>query len=161
MDMLKKVKYIIIDEISMMVEMFYQLFIMIKKIYPDIKFIISGDFAQLPPVNDNWSGDYKNSPAMFELCEGNRIQLIKCRRADDKLFKLCKDVDSVNTNMFPRIEKTYLYEMGFSFIIISKASIFSSLFFLTILINVILSFTIYFEIFLFDVVYILFLLFFN
>jgi DNA replication protein DnaC len=33
MDMLKKVKYIIIDEISMMVEMFYQLFIMIKKIY--------------------------------------------------------------------------------------------------------------------------------
>ena len=63
---------------------------------------------QLPPVNDNWSGDYKNSPAMFELCEGNRIQLIKCRRADDKLFKLCKDVDSVNTSMFPRIEKTYL-----------------------------------------------------
>jgi len=108
MDMLKKVKYIIIDEISMMVEMFYQLFIMIKKIYPDIKFIISGDFAQLPPVNDNWSGDYKNSPAMFELCEGNRIQLIKCRRADDILFKLCKDVNSVNASMFPRKEKTYL-----------------------------------------------------
>ena len=108
MDILKNIKYIIIDEISMMVEMFYQLFIMIKKMYPEIKFIISGDFAQLPPVNDNWSGDYKNSPAMIELCEGNRIQLIKCRRADDRLFKLCQNVQHVDASMFPRKEQTYL-----------------------------------------------------
>ena len=105
---LKDVEYIIIDEISMMVEAFYQLFIMIKKIYPTIKFIISGDFAQLPPVNDSWSGDYKNSPAMYELCDGNRIQLTKCRRADDSLFKLCKNISSINVSDFKKTENTYL-----------------------------------------------------
>jgi nucleoside-triphosphatase THEP1 len=105
---LKDVEYIIIDEISMMVEAFYQLFIMIKKIYPTIKFIISGDFAQLPPVNDSWSGDYKNSPAMYELCDGNRIQLTKCRRADDSLFKLCKNISSINVSEFKKTENTYL-----------------------------------------------------
>lgn len=108
MKLLKNVEYIIIDEISMMVEAFYQLFIMIKKIYPTIKFIISGDFAQLPPVNDSWSGDYKNSPAMYELCDGNRIQLKKCRRADDTLFKLCKNISSISVSDFKKTENTYL-----------------------------------------------------
>ena len=97
-----------IDEISMMIELFYQLFIMIKKIYPTMKFIISGDFAQLPPVKDKWIGDYKNSPAMFELCAGNRIQLTKCRRADDVLFNLCKNVECIKIDDFCQTEPTYL-----------------------------------------------------
>ena len=36
----------------MMSEMFYKFFIVLKRMLPDIKFIIAGDFAQLLPVKD-------------------------------------------------------------------------------------------------------------
>ena len=54
------------------------------------KFIIVGDFNQLKPVNDRVDVAYKNSVALFELCQGNRIQLSTCRRSDDILFNMCK-----------------------------------------------------------------------
>ncbi len=44
--------YIFIDEVSMLGEVFYKFLMTIKKIRPDIKFIISGDYNQLKPVND-------------------------------------------------------------------------------------------------------------
>jgi 5-methylcytosine-specific restriction endonuclease McrA len=82
--------YIFIDEVSMMQEMFYKFLIMIKKIKPEIKYIISGDYNQLKPVNDRISQytDYGNSPCLFELADFNKIQLTKCRRANDKLYNL-------------------------------------------------------------------------
>jgi hypothetical protein len=67
---------------------------MIKKIRPNIKFIISGDHNQLKPNNDRISPktDYANSRAhcLFELADYNKIELTKCRRADDKLYNLVK-----------------------------------------------------------------------
>ena len=45
-------EYIIVDEISMIPEMFYKFFCIIRRLKPDIKFIIAGDFEQLLPVND-------------------------------------------------------------------------------------------------------------
>ena len=71
---MENIEYIFIDEVSMMIRDFYQLFILIKRSFPSIKFIIAGDFGQLPPVNDNWQGDYENSPAMHSLCDGQRIK---------------------------------------------------------------------------------------
>jgi hypothetical protein len=85
------VEYIFIDEISMVHEKFFQLFQMIKRMFPEIIFIISGDFRQLPPVEDSWTGDYENSEALRILCNYNKIVLTKCRRADDELFNLCKE----------------------------------------------------------------------
>jgi ATP-dependent exoDNAse (exonuclease V) alpha subunit len=84
--------YIFIDEVSMLGEVFYKFLIMIKKIWPDIKFIISGDYNQLKPVNERISihTDYSNSPCLFELADYNKIQLTKCRRADDTLYNLIK-----------------------------------------------------------------------
>ena len=106
---LQGIEYIFIDEVSMMCEMFYQLFIMIKRTFPVIKFIIIGDFRQLAPVCDTWSGtDYKNSAALFSLCKGNRFQLTKCRRSDSILFDLCKNVKMVNVSQFPVKKLTYL-----------------------------------------------------
>jgi hypothetical protein len=56
---------------------------------PDIKFIIAGDFAQLLPVKDRIEDcNYKNSLALHELCDGNRLELIKCRRSDATLFNM-------------------------------------------------------------------------
>jgi hypothetical protein len=104
----KKIEVIIIDEISMMKEKFYNMFISIKKITPKIKFIITGDFKQLEPVKDTWHGDYKNSAGLFELCDGNRLQLSKNRRSDEKLYNICKNVNAINITNFPVKEKTYL-----------------------------------------------------
>ena len=84
-----KIKYIFIDEVSMMPEMFYKFFIVFKRMRPDIKFIIAGDFAQLLPVKDRIEDcDYKNSMALHELSDGNRLELIKCRRSDATLFNM-------------------------------------------------------------------------
>ena len=104
----EKIDYIFIDEVSMMVKDFYQLFILIKRSFSNIKFIIAGDFGQLPPVKDNWDGDYENSPAMFDLCDGNRINLMTCRRSDKELYDLCYDVSSIDIERFQPTEKTYL-----------------------------------------------------
>ena len=107
--MLKNVDYIFIDEVSMMVEKFYQLFIMVKRLFPQLILIVIGDFEQLPPVNDSWKGeDYKNSPALFDLCQGNRLQLSKCRRSDTKVFNLYEKVEEIDPIDFPHIKDTYI-----------------------------------------------------
>jgi ATP-dependent exoDNAse (exonuclease V) alpha subunit len=82
-------KYIFIDEVSMMSEAFYKFFLLVKSLRPDINFIISGDFAQLLPVADRLDdANYKDSLALNELVDGNRLILSKCRRSDDKLYKM-------------------------------------------------------------------------
>ena len=84
-----KIEYIFIDEISMMSEAFYKYFLLVKSIKPNIKFIVSGDFSQLLPVCDRLeNSNYKDSLALYELVDGNRLQLSKCRRSDDKLYKM-------------------------------------------------------------------------
>lgn len=98
---LRFIDYIFIDEISMMTEPFYQLFISIKKAVPSLRIILSGDFGQLPPVCDTWIGDYENSMGLFELCDGNKVLLTKCRRSDDVLYKLSLNVNSIDINQFP------------------------------------------------------------
>ena len=51
-------------------------------------------------VNDRISPktDYANSPCLFELADYNKLQLIKCRRADDKLYNLIKFDNIPNVN---------------------------------------------------------------
>jgi ATP-dependent exoDNAse (exonuclease V) alpha subunit len=90
--------YIFIDEVSMLAEVFYKFLMMIKRVKSNIKFIISGDFCQLKAINDRISHrtDYSNAPCLFELADYNKIQLTKCRRADDTLYNLIK-FDNVPT----------------------------------------------------------------
>jgi ATP-dependent exoDNAse (exonuclease V) alpha subunit len=76
----------------MMRELFYSIFLTIKFHSPHIKFIISGDFNQLEPVNDRDFFHYQHSKALYELVDGNKVLLTKCRRSDDKLFSLCKNI---------------------------------------------------------------------
>ena len=97
-----KIKYIFVDEFSMVHELFYQYLLTVKKIRPDIKFIISADFNQLSPVNDRISPltDYENSPAFFELTDCNMLKLTKCRRSNKKLF------DLIQFENIPNIKKS-------------------------------------------------------
>ena len=80
--------YIIVDEVSMMKEEFYQFLRTIKHYKKFIKFILVGDFNQLEPVNDRVVCNYSNSSILNELSDGNKLMLTTCRRADDKLFNL-------------------------------------------------------------------------
>jgi hypothetical protein len=84
----------------MLGEVFYKFLMMIKKVRTDIKFIISGDYNQLKPVNDRISiyTDYANSPCLFELADYNKLELTKCRRADDTLYNLIKFDNIPNVN---------------------------------------------------------------
>ena len=100
--------YIFIDEISMVKEIFYKFFIMVKRIKPNVKFIIAGDFQQLPPINDRiqekieYEFNYKSSVALKELCDYNMLELSTCRRSDDILFNMCKfeNINKININDF-------------------------------------------------------------
>ena len=47
--------FIFVDEFSMVQKLFYQNLLTVKTMLPDIKFISSTDFNQLPPVNDRIS----------------------------------------------------------------------------------------------------------
>jgi hypothetical protein len=46
--------------------------------------------------------DYSNSPCLFELADYNKIQLNKCRRANDTLYNLikCDNIPNVNASDF-------------------------------------------------------------
>jgi hypothetical protein len=71
-----------------------------QMINPKIIFFVCGDFQQLKPVNDNFKGDYENSPVLLDLCQ-NKLVLTKCRRSDEKLFNFCRNVNEVNVEDFP------------------------------------------------------------
>ena len=104
---LNNVDYIVIDEVSMIREVFFRFFMLIKRYVPKIKFIIIGDFAQLKPVNDSYQGEY-NGPALHCLCDGVQINLKRCRRSDAALFNLYTNIESVDTTQFPVRELTEL-----------------------------------------------------
>jgi len=78
---------------------------------PDIKFIVSGDFRQLPPVQDRAEFDYQNSNAIYELCNGTMVKLLHCRRSDKELFNYCLNVDTVDQSKFGNLfcEKSLCY----------------------------------------------------
>ena len=81
--------YIVIDEISMVSECFYKYLLVLKRLKPTLKFIIAGNFDQLLPVNDRAKFNYQGSVALYDLCNGNRLDLTKCRRSDDICFNKC------------------------------------------------------------------------
>jgi len=94
--------YIFVDEISMVREIFYKFLLMIKKMKSNIKFIVSGDFNQLLPIADRVTTDtdYSNSPALYELCDSNKVDLTICRRADKEFF------DKIAYSNIPNLKPT-------------------------------------------------------
>jgi hypothetical protein len=82
------IDYMIVDEISMVHEIFYKYLLVLQRLKPSLRFIIAGNFDQLLPVKDRISNvDYEHSVALHDLCSGNRLVLTTCRRADDECFK--------------------------------------------------------------------------
>ena len=81
--------YILVDEISMVKEVFYRMMHELQMKNSKLNFIICGDFLQFDPVKDICEGmDYENSIVLFDLCKGNKLSLTTCRRSDKKTFKI-------------------------------------------------------------------------
>jgi len=103
--------YIVVDEISMVKEVFYRFFTIIRRYAPNVKFIVVGDFEQFKPVQDTYDGTYEHSPALHQLCDGQRVNLITCKRSDDELFNLYsnkENIENINLDMFKATELTPL-----------------------------------------------------
>ena len=70
MEKMSQVRYLFVDEISMMHSWLYGLFHSVRRTFPSIRVFFVGDFKQLEPVLDVWKGDYKGSSALHHLCDG-------------------------------------------------------------------------------------------
>lgn len=101
---LQSLKYIIVDEISMINSVFLSILISIKRQYPDINIILTGDPDQLLAVNDVKEYDYGNSWVWNELVDGNKVTLNTCQRSDDRLYNIYKNMKNVNKDMFKSIK---------------------------------------------------------
>ena len=108
LEKMSQVRYLFVDEISMMHSWLYGLFHSVRRTFPSIRVFFVGDFKQLEPVLDVWKGDYKGSSALHHLCDGNRLQLSHCRRSDRTLFDLYMSADDVDPARFPISEVTQL-----------------------------------------------------
>lgn len=93
---IENLDYIILDEVSMVKEIFFKVFTTIKMVKPSINFIIAGDIRQIPPPCDRVTFDYKDQLVFHELCLGNRVELTQCRRSDTELFNLSLNVDNID-----------------------------------------------------------------
>lgn len=87
--------YIVVDEISMVKEVFYRFFTIIRRYAPKVKFIIIGDFEQFKPVQDTYEGTYEHSPALHQLCDGQRVNLTTCKRSDAELFNIYSNKENI------------------------------------------------------------------
>lgn len=92
--------YIMVDEISMVKEVFYRLMYHINNKYKHIKWVISGDFQQLSPVNDIRQFNYSESLILKQICKDNMVLLNKCRRADNTFFNDCKNVMNLDVTNY-------------------------------------------------------------
>jgi DNA replication protein DnaC len=89
-NMLRKLKsydYIILDELSMVGSLIYNQLNLAKKQSDKIKFLMIGDFKQLPPVKDDLY-DYENTRILKQLCDYNRFELTINKRSDDIMWNI-------------------------------------------------------------------------
>lgn len=81
-----KLKYILIDEISMVPGFMYNYFLLLKR--AGCKFYIYGDFAQIPPI-ENEKRDYANSIVLKQLTRYNKVVLTHNYRSNKEYVNIC------------------------------------------------------------------------
>ena len=63
-----------------------------KLLYLNVKFLLSGDFNQFPPIFDSYRGTpvseecFRQSNLLHTMADGNRLTLTTCRRSETALF---------------------------------------------------------------------------
>lgn len=82
---------ILIDEVSQMPSMFFYEVLSIRRIYPNIRFLLFGDLMQTKPVKEEFL-DYKNSEMLKTICQ-SRIRFNIDKRGEEKLFKIQRKLE--------------------------------------------------------------------
>ncbi len=81
---------LICDEMSMTPEVVFKFCRTLKRVRPDLQFIVAGDYNQLLPVCDRADiFDYENSAPLYELVNGNGLTLTTRRRSDPTTYNMC------------------------------------------------------------------------
>jgi hypothetical protein len=83
----ERYKYIIVDEISMITKELWKRLCLLKQ-ETGIFFLLLGDEAQCPPVEEEDIDNYFNHPAVKYLCNYNRNVLDVRKRYDEKLYNI-------------------------------------------------------------------------
>ena len=89
---------IIIDEISMLSAYLWRVLVELKKALPTAKFILCGDYRQVPPVEigkENF--DYFNCSALKYLSGNNKIEFVERQRYDKALWDFAETLWNENT----------------------------------------------------------------
>ena len=87
--MLTQNEVIIIDEISMIGKDLWKIFENIKE-QSNIRFILAGDYRQLPPIGDDC--DYFNHSSIVKMCDNTKIELTNIKRYDNELYEASEKV---------------------------------------------------------------------
>jgi ATP-dependent exoDNAse (exonuclease V) alpha subunit len=94
-----KVKYIIVDEISMINKYLWRRLVELKR-FTNATFILIGDHRQCAPVEDETIDNYFNHPAVKYLTNNNMVELTVRHRYNEQLWNILEDVEGVNTKTF-------------------------------------------------------------
>ena len=104
-------KYYVIDEISMISAELWRLLCELKRMSKGAKFILVGDYRQLPPV-ENGGHDYFNHPAIMWLCGSRRCELTTMKRYDKKLWDTSEKVYNDNHTPAEMVKRVTVEEMS-------------------------------------------------
>lgn len=89
---------IIIDEISMLSAYLWRVLVELKKVLPTAKFILCGDYRQVPPVEIGKEDyDYFNCSALKYLSGNNKIEFTQRQRYDAALWDFAERLWTENT----------------------------------------------------------------
>jgi hypothetical protein len=88
--------YLIVDEISMIPSNIWDALLVIKRTFKNLKFVLLGDFNQIPPVKEEKT-DFEQTAILHELADGNRLIFMICQRSDTTIFDMCTQILSGET----------------------------------------------------------------
>ena len=103
-------KYYVVDEISMISAELWRLLCELKRM-TGAKFILVGDYRQLPPV-ENGGYNYFNHPAIMWLCGSRRCELTTMKRYDKKLWNTSEKVYNDNHTPAEMVKRVTVEEMS-------------------------------------------------
>jgi len=101
------VKVLCIDEISMLGKELWGHIYYVKKFFPDVVFLLCGEEAQLPPIEEDiFKGGYFNHPTILWLCDYTfaSLELTEKCRYDRRLYNYLTDIKDGNALPERRVE---------------------------------------------------------
>lgn len=104
-------KNIMIDEFSMITYEIWRILLILKKNRPEVKFMLLGDWQQLPPV-EKYTGDYSQLDFVKELVDCKMLQLTENKRSDEfmsNVYKKLLETGELDLNQFGTNQNTMIH----------------------------------------------------